>query len=92
MPSTLPGEAAILVPEQFDYRRRLWNLFLNYVSNANGTYTLVSASNDLIQGNTIANASVAGIGLMARSQIRHRCNNIWARNTASFLAILVGPG
>ena len=36
--------------------------FLNYVSNANGTYTLVSASNDLIQGNTIANASVAGIG------------------------------
>ena len=35
--------------------------FENYVSNANGTYTLVSASNDLIQGNTIANASVAGI-------------------------------
>jgi uncharacterized protein (TIGR03437 family) len=31
--------------------------FLNYSS----TYTLVSASNDLIQGNTIANASEAGI-------------------------------
>ena len=32
-----------------------------YFSNYSSTYTLVSASNDLIQGNTIVNASEAGI-------------------------------